>query len=118
MERRLIYHMCRRAEWTAAEAAGIYTGSSQDAPDGFIHFSTAAQIRESAHKHRAGQADLVLVTVDTAKLGPTLKWEPSRGGMLFPHLYGALPFDAVVAVDPLPLGPGGSHLFPPAVALS
>jgi uncharacterized protein (DUF952 family) len=112
MERRLIYHMCRRDEWAAAEAAGLYRGSSQDAADGFIHFSTAEQIRESARKHRAGQADLVLVTVDAAKLGALLKWEPSRGGVLFPHLYGALPLKAVLRVEPLPLGPAGTHLFP------
>jgi uncharacterized protein (DUF952 family) len=112
MERRLIYHMCRRSEWAAAEAAGEYRGSSQDAADGFIHFSTATQIRESARKHRAGQDDLVLVTVDAARLGPALKWEPSRGGGLFPHLYGALPLEAVIRVDPLPLGPDGAHMFP------
>ncbi|HXP75154.1 MAG TPA: DUF952 domain-containing protein [Stellaceae bacterium] len=104
--------MCRRAEWTAAEAAGSYRGSSQDAADGFIHFSTAEQIRQSARKHRAGQGDLVLVTVDAAKLGAALKWEPSRGGALFPHLYGALALRAVVRVEPLPLGPDGSHKFP------
>jgi uncharacterized protein (DUF952 family) len=112
MERRLIYHMCRQAEWAAAEAAGSYRGSSQDAADGFIHFSTAEQIRESARKHRAGQTDLVLVTVDADRLGAALKWEPSRGGALFPHLYGALPLDAVVRVDPLRLEPDGTHLFP------
>jgi uncharacterized protein (DUF952 family) len=112
MERRLIYHMCRRAEWAAAEAAGVYRGSSQDAADGFIHFSTAEQIRESARKHRAGQGDLVLVTVDAARLGAALRWEPSRGGGLFPHLYGALPLEAVLRVDPLPLGPDGVHVFP------
>ena len=94
------------------EAAGLYRGSSQDAADGFIHFSTAEQIRESARKHRAGQADLVLVTVDAAKLGALLKWEPSRGGALFPHLYGALPLEAVIRVEPLPLGPAGTHSFP------
>jgi len=112
MERRLIYHMCRRAEWAAAEAAGQYRGSTQDAADGFIHFSTAEQIRESARKHRAGQRDLVLVTVDADRLGAALKWEPSRGGELFPHLYGALPVETAVRVDPLPLGPDGTHLFP------
>ena len=108
----LIYHMCRRTEWEAARATGAYRGSSQDTADGFIHFSTAAQIRESARKHRAGQRDLVLVTVDAARLGAALKWEPSRDGALFPHLYGALPIDAVVRVGPLPLGPDGEHVFP------
>jgi uncharacterized protein (DUF952 family) len=108
----LIYHMCRRTEWETARAVGAYRGSSQDTADGFIHFSTAAQIRESARKHRAGQRDLVLVTVDPAALGAALKWEPSRDGALFPHLYGVLPMDAVVKVDPLPLGLQGQHVFP------
>jgi uncharacterized protein (DUF952 family) len=108
----LIYHMCRRTEWEAARAAGAYRGSSQDIADGFIHFSTAAQIRESARKHRAGQRELVLVTVDPARLGAALKWEPSRDGALFPHLYGMLPMEAVVKVDPLPLGSEGQHVFP------
>ncbi len=112
MQRRPIYHMCRKAEWAAAEAAGSYRGSSQDATDGFIHFSTAKQIRESARKHRAGQADLVLVTVDATRLGAALKWESSRGGALFPHLYGLLPLSAVLRVDALPLGPDGLHAFP------
>lgn len=104
--------MCRQSEWAAAEAAGVYHGSSQDVADGFIHFSAAQQIRESARKHRAGQADLVLVTVDAGKLGTALKWEASRGGGIFPHLYGPLPLTAVIRVDPLPLGPDGVHLFP------
>jgi uncharacterized protein (DUF952 family) len=110
---RIIYHMCRRQEWQAAQAAGSYAGSTQDAADGFIHFSTAAQVVESAAKHRAGQTGLLLLAVDAARLGPALKWEPSRGGQLFPHLYGALPLDAVVRVDDLPLGGDGHHVFPP-----
>ncbi|WP_207483992.1 DUF952 domain-containing protein [Arenibaculum pallidiluteum] len=109
----LIYHMCRAEEWRAAEAAGSYRGSSQDAADGFIHFSTAAQVVESAAKHRAGQDGLVLLRVEAAALGPALRWEPARGGQLFPHLYGPLPVSAVQAVDPLPLGPDGRHVFPP-----
>ncbi|MHC8509078.1 MAG: DUF952 domain-containing protein [Rhodospirillales bacterium] len=107
-----IYHMCRAAEWAAAEAAGAYAGSAQDAADGFIHFSAAPQLRVSAAKHRAGQDGLVLVTADPDRLGDALKWEPSRGGALFPHLYGPLPTAAVLRVDPLPLGPGGAHVFP------
>ncbi len=75
-----IYHMCRLTEWRAAEAGGFYPGSSQDAADGFIHFSTAAQVAASAAKHRAGQADLVLLAVDPVPLGEALKWEPARGG--------------------------------------
>lgn len=109
----VIYHMCRQEEWQAAEAAGRYEGSSQDRADGFIHFSTAEQVVESAAKHRAGQSGLVLIAVDAAKLGDALKWEPSRGGALFPHLYGPLGLEAVTRVEPLPLGPDGRHLFPP-----
>jgi uncharacterized protein (DUF952 family) len=108
-----IYHMCRREEWRRAEAEGSYGGSSQDQTDGFIHFSTAAQIVESAAKHRAGQTGLVLIEVDPAALGAALRWEPSRGGALFPHLYGRLPLAAVRRVVDLPLGGDGRHAFPP-----
>ena len=111
----VIYHMCTRAEWRTAEAAGVYQGSSQDAADGFIHFSGAGQVVGSAAKHRAGQPELVLLSVDAAALGEALKWETSRGGALFPHLYGPLPLVAVVRVDDLPLGPGGDHVFPAGV---
>ena len=114
--RQPIYHMCRLTEWRAAEAGGFYPGSSQDAADGFIHFSTAAQVAASAAKHRAGQAGLVLLAVDPVRLGEALKWEPARGGQLFPHLYGPLPVTAVVRADDLPLGPDGRHVFPPGVA--
>jgi uncharacterized protein (DUF952 family) len=109
---RLIFHMCRADEWTAANAEGTYPGSSQDRADGFIHFSTAAQLAESAARHRTGQTGLVLLTVDAGLLGPALKWEPSRGGQLFPHLYGPLPVTAVLRVDDLPLGHDGQHLIP------
>ena len=112
MTGRVIYHMCRREEWEAAQAAGLYRGSSQDQADGFIHFSTAGQVAESAAKHRTGQAGLVLLAVDAAALGDDLKWEASRGGALFPHLYGPLPVSAVLRADDLPLGPDGHHLFP------
>lgn len=109
---RIIYHMCRRQEWQDAQAAGSYAGSSQDAADGFIHFSTAAQVEESAAKHRIGQSGLLLLAVDADRLGAALRWEPSRGGQLFPHLYGALPLGAVVRVADLPLGRDGRHVFP------
>jgi uncharacterized protein (DUF952 family) len=108
----LIYHMCRRAEWQAAERDGVYRGSSQDAADGFIHFSTAAEIEASAAKHRAGQRDLLLIAVEAATLGNALKWEAARGGVLFPHLYGALPLARVRWARELPLGDSGRHLFP------
>jgi uncharacterized protein (DUF952 family) len=108
----LIYHMCHREEWRAAESAGAYRGSSQDAADGFIHFSTATQIEASAAKHRAGERDLVLLAVDAAALGAALKWESARDGALFPHLYGALPLAAVRWAKELPLGTDGRHVFP------
>ena len=112
MKSDLIYHICRGEEWQAAEAAGAYTGSSQDQADGFIHFSGGSQVVESAAKHRPGQIGLVLLSVDPNALGDALKWEPSRGGALFPHLYGPLPPAAVVQVDNLPLGDDGRHVFP------
>ena len=112
MQDEIVFHMCRREEWQAAERAGAYVGSSQDLADGFIHFSTAAQVRGSAAKHRAGQSGLLLLTVDAAALGDTLKWEPARGGQLFPHLYGVLQVEAVRRVDELPLGDDGLHRFP------
>ncbi len=108
-----IYHTCTRAEWQAAEAEGLYPGSSQDAADGFIHFSARDQVAVSAAKHRAGQDGLVLLSVEAGVLGDALKWEPSRGGALFPHLYGPLPVAAVTSVDDLPLGADGHHVFPP-----
>ncbi|MBL6459177.1 DUF952 domain-containing protein [Belnapia sp. T6] len=111
-----IYTMVRNADWRAAEAAGAYAGSADDRRDGFLHFSTAAQLRASAAKHRAGERDLLLVEVDPAALGQALRWEPagSRPG-LFPHLYGSLPLSAVRAVTPLPLGADGAHVFPPGI---
>ena len=110
-----IYHMCRRDEWEAVGPAGAYRGSSQDAADGFIHFSTAAQVAASAAKHRAGQAGLVLLSVDGSVLGSELRWEAARNGQMFPHLYGPVPPEAVLAVDDLPLGPDGRHAFPPGI---
>ena len=84
-----------------------------DRRDGFIHFSTAAQVAETAAKHFAGQNDVLLVSVDATRLGDRLKWEPSRGDALFPHLYGDLDVTAVMRVEPLRLGPDGRHVFPP-----
>ena len=110
--REAIFHVCKRAEWDAAEREGVYRGSSQDAADGFIHFSSRVQVAASVGKHRKGQADLVLVSVDAARVSGALRWEPSRGGQLFPHLYGVLSLSAVIRIDPLPLGPDGHHVFP------
>jgi uncharacterized protein (DUF952 family) len=102
-----IYKICERAAWQAAEGAGLYRGSALDIRDGFIHFSSAAQVSETAAQHFAGQTDLVLVAADGDALGAALKWEPSRGGALFPHLYAALPLSAVRWARPLPDEIGG-----------
>lgn len=111
---RTIYHVCRRAEWEAATPAAPYAGSSQDRDDGFIHFSTAAQLAASVAKHRAGQDGLVLVAADPSRLGEALRWEPARSGQVFPHLYGPLPEVALRWVRDLPLdAASGRHLFPP-----
>ena len=112
MSEDLIYHCCPTEAWDAAQAVGAYTGSPDDQRDGFIHFSTHAQVRTSTAKHRAGQAGLILLVVSAENLGTALRWEPSRGGQLFPHLYGDLPVDAVVEAIDLPLGADGLHQFP------
>ena len=104
--------MCRKEEWEQALKIGKYSGSSQDRNDGFIHFSSNEQIVASAAKHRAGQSDILLLTVLQCSLGTALKWEKSRGGDLFPHLYGDLPTPLVSDVIPLPLGKDGEHIFP------
>jgi uncharacterized protein (DUF952 family) len=108
----VVYKICPAAEWHAAERAGVFLGSAVDRRDGFIHFSSAEQVAETAAKHFAGERDLVLVAVEAAALGDRLKWEVSRGGARFPHLYGTLPLTAVRSVAPLPLGPDGHHLLP------
>jgi uncharacterized protein (DUF952 family) len=97
-----IYKICERAAWQEAESAGVYRGSALDRRDGFIHFSSAAQVQETAAKHFAGQTGLMLIAVDGDALGAALKWEVSRGGALFPHLYGALPVAAARWARPLP----------------
>jgi uncharacterized protein (DUF952 family) len=112
----LIYKITPEAPWRAAEAAGSFAGAPVDLADGFIHFSTAAQAPETAARHFAGQENLLLVAIEAEALGPALKWEPSRGGALFPHLYGSLPMSAVRSALPLPLGPDGRHLFPDDLA--
>ena len=112
MTAKTIYKICTIAEWSAALFKGEFEGSDVDLADGFIHFSTADQVRETAARHFAGAADLYLLVVDATQFGDDLKWEPSRGGDLFPHLYGKLPTKAVASVHPLQLGEDGKHLFP------
>ncbi len=109
----LVYKIVSEHEWIAAEAEGRFIGSAVDIDDGFIHFSTAEQAPETALRHFAGRKGLLLVAVETAALGEALKWEPSRGGALFPHLYDVLSLEAVARVDPLLLNEEGEHVFPP-----
>jgi uncharacterized protein (DUF952 family) len=112
----IIYKVCPIPEWNAAQNGMMFEGSPVDVTDGYIHFSTAAQVRETVRRHFAGQADLMLLAVDADSLGPALRWEPSRGGDLFPHLYGPLPVGCVVKAETLPLGADGVHQFPAEVA--
>lgn len=115
----MIFHVCRQDEWAVALKRGAYRGSSQDVADGFIHFSDFTQVRTSVAKHRAGQDTLMILTVDPDRLPVgRLKWEPSRGGALFPHLYGVLAVSAVVRTDELYLGPDGDHRFPDDIGLA
>lgn len=107
-----IYKICEREAWRAAEAEGAFPGSDVDLRDGFIHFSTAAQVAGTAAKHFAGQHGLILVAVDGDALGPALRWERSRGNDLFPHLYAALPLSAVRWARPLPDEIDGRRVFP------
>jgi uncharacterized protein (DUF952 family) len=107
-----IYKILPAAMWAEAKRAGVFRGSEADRRDGFIHFSTAAQVAETAAKHFAAQDDLVLLRVASETLGAALKWEPSRGGALFPHLYATLDVTAVTRLDPLRLRADGKHEFP------
>jgi uncharacterized protein (DUF952 family) len=102
-----IYKILRRDEWHTVRAAGVFEGSGIDHRDGYIHFSTAQQAQETARLHFKGAADLVVLEIDADALGKELVWEPSRGGQLFPHLYGKLPVAHVIAVHEAPLDAGG-----------
>jgi uncharacterized protein (DUF952 family) len=107
-----IYKICPADLWRQAEAERVFRGSPVDLADGFIHFSTAAQAAETAAKHFAGQRDLLLIAFDDGAIGD-VRYEPSRGGQLFPHLHGPLDPRRALWVKPLPLAPDGSHTFPP-----
>ncbi len=104
-----IYKILPRSEWEAARAEGVFKGSAVDHADGFIHFSTAGQLDETLRRHFAGQADLLVIGVETEDLGDALKWEPSRGGALFPHLYGPMPVAAAASIEPVPDSPAGEE---------
>lgn len=108
----MIYKLLRASEWAELHEQARFPGSPVDRADGFIHFSTAAQVRETAARHFAGAKGLVLAEVDESLLDPHPVWETSRGGQLFPHLYAPLPLAAVARTWPLALGPEGRHVFP------
>jgi uncharacterized protein (DUF952 family) len=107
----VVFKIVAAEEWDEAQAAGVFAGAAIDRAGGFLHFSTAAQAPETAARWFAGRDDLTLAAIDAEALGKALRWEPSRGGALFPHLYGSLPMSAVVWSRPLPLGPDGRHVF-------
>lgn len=109
---RIIYKIVPQELWQEARAEGIFRGAAIDLQDGYIHFSTVEQAVETARRHFAGVAGLLLVAVEAAALGDALRYEPSRGGDLFPHLYADLPLGAVLWEKPLPLKPDGTHDFP------
>jgi uncharacterized protein (DUF952 family) len=111
----MIYKICPAARWRDAEVAGRFDGAPIDLADGYIHFSTAAQVAETAARHFANVDDLILIAVDDAQLGSALRFERSRGGDLFPHLYASLPLSAVCWTRPLVLGANGMHIFPELV---
>ena len=104
----LIYKLLDRPAWDAALAEGVFTGSAVDMADGFIHFSAADQAAETARRYFNGQVDILLIAVKAESLGDALRWEPSRGGQLFPHLYAPLPVSQAAFVRPLALGPDGA----------
>lgn len=111
-----IYKICSASAWREAERQGGYRGSADDLRDGFIHFSSASQVTGTLAKHFAGQTGLFLISIDAAALGDALKWEPSRGGELFPHLYDELDLGAVKSVFALHTRIDGSHVVPELVS--
>lgn len=107
-----LYKILPAEEWNLAKSAGVFRGSGIDLADGFIHLSAKDQVVETARLHFAGKQDLLLVAISAAALGDSLRWEPSRGGTLFPHVYGVIPTSAAVQVDALIIGEDGTHQFP------
>jgi uncharacterized protein (DUF952 family) len=112
----LIYKIIRRAEWEQAIKAGAYTGSIDDRRDGFLHFSAASQVRTTFDKHFSNETELLIVSVDAARLGSKVKWEVSRGGEKFPHLYGVLALEAVQSAVPIRRDAQGRPIFPPEIS--
>ncbi|GAA6165931.1 DUF952 domain-containing protein [Pelagimonas sp. KU-00592-HH] len=112
----LIFKIFRAPEWAELRAAGETVGAPVDVADGFVHFSTAEQVAETAAKHFAGEDDLFLLGLEADDMGEDLKWEPSRGGALFPHLYRPLKLADVAWAQPLPLE-NGTHQFPAGLGI-
>ncbi|MGG7564660.1 DUF952 domain-containing protein [Rhodovulum sp. DZ06] len=108
----MIYKILRAAEWASFQEKGAFSGAPVDIQDGFIHLSNSEQVAETARKHFAAETGLALLAVEERSLGDALKWEVSRGGALFPHLYADLKMSQVAWAAPLPLGPDGAHVFP------
>ena len=111
----MIYKIITQTEWNVAQSAGKFNGSAVDLKDGFIHFSSALQVKETAAKHFSGQDDLVILAVNEDLLGSELRWEVSRGGDLFPHLYSSLNLQHVEQSSTLKLGADGHHIFPSSI---
>ena len=111
----IVFKIVSAADWKHAEQKGSYTGSADDRRDGFIHLSSAAQTRGTVARHFSAREDLVIVAVSAPALGETLRWELSRDGEPFPHVYGELPLASVLWVQPLPLGRDGRHHFPEGI---
>lgn len=109
---KMIYKIVTRDQWRVAESEGVFAGAPVDLSDGFIHFSTAAQLRETARRHFSGQTDLLLVTADSDSFGARLAWEKSRGGAMFPHLYDNLRLEDVLSVVPIAYSSESGHAFP------
>lgn len=106
------YKILTAQQWAQWQAAATFTGAPVDLADGYIHLSTAEQVTETANKHFAGLDDLYVVRIDLAALGQAVRWEPSRGGALFPHVYAALPLSVALAHLPLARGPDGAVILP------
>lgn len=110
MADQVVFKIASEELWREAEKSGTFVGSPVDLEDGFIHFSTERQVAETARRYYAGKTGLLLIAIDGSKLGDALRFEPSRGGELFPHLYAPLPLTAVLWKRPMPLGPDGEHV--------
>ena len=110
-----LYKICTEAAFAEAQSMGRFEGSEDDTSDGFIHLSAPHQLPGTLAKHFAGRSGLLLLAIDPQTLGDALRWEPSRGGALFPHLYGPLDLAALLSVEKLPLGQDGSHRLPSGV---